>query len=289
MSGRRRLDLLVRSLGLGRVGSSAPFNLAGENLSLWIRGDDATGTTSTLSWPGRSSAGVSSFAAPFDHDSGFGNQVVRPGTALDSQVTVEWPSAASFPRLQSTTRTRIDFLGQGNNVGASYTLAAVVQPLSSNANGLASGKVNDANPALLADLSSYARIGAIQSASGVAKVGVYHFDGPGAVGDGCAPVTWPGGFGAWGLLWVSFAYVSGSSGTVAIRINASDMLSQSIPVMRGTTASDGNTISGATGGGTYAAGFRLAEMAVWPGVALSSSQISARESYFRARYPSLGI
>lgn len=288
MSSRRRLDLLLRGLGLQRPGSTPVFAPSGDNLSAWLIGDEVTGTGATLAWPGLSSAGNSGFEV-FDHDSGYDDEVIQPGTALDSKVTVEWPTSGTYPLLRSTTKTRTGFLGGGNNTGASYTIAAVVNPLASNQNGLTSGKVNANNPALFADSSSYARIGAIQNASGVAKVGVYHFDGVGATGDGCTPVTWPGGFGAWGLLWIVFTYVSGTTGTLAIRINATDLLSTTVPVLRGTTAADSDTVIGATGGGANAAAFRLAEMMVWPGQAFNSSQLAAKESYFRARYPSLGI
>lgn len=166
-------------------------------------------------------------------------------------------------------------------------MGAVVQLLASNVNGLTSGKTSMANPALLADAGSYVRIGTMHS---TAAIGVCHLDGvSGPTTEGITPVAWPGGFGAWGLLWIVFDYVSGTTGTLSVRINGVDVASETLRVSRGSLGVDTAAAMGATGGGTNVAAFRLAEFMVYPGQAFNSAALAAKETYFAARYPSLGV
>lgn len=274
------------AFGKGFGGAPPPvYDPATANLSVWQRGDGVSGSGATLSWAGRASAG-SSASSTFVHSATYDNEVIASGTTLDSKPTVEWPVAGNYPLLDCSRAPRTALLGQGDNTGASYTVAAVIQPLASNTNNLTSTKTNDMNPALLQDTGGYVRIGTIHS---TAKIGVYHLDGVSSVSEGIPPVAWPGGFGAWGLLWITFAYTSGTTGTISVRINGVDQLSQSLRVLRGAIGADGTTVSGAGGGGAYDGAYRLAELLVYPGQSFSSAQLATMESYFRARYPSLGL
>ena len=255
------------------------------NLSVWLRGEGVTGTGATLSWAGELSTGISA-GSTFDHTATYGDEVIASGTTLDTRATVEWPTAGSYPQLVCAEAFRTGLLGSGDNVGASYTIGAVLQPLASNANGLSGGDTTANNASLLQDTGSYGRLATIHSD---AKIGVYHYDGVGAVGEGIPPVAWPGGFGAWGMLWIVFDYVSGTTGTLRMRINGTDVATETLRVLRGAVGLDGTTTSGASGGGTYAAAYRLAELLVYPGQAFTGSQLASKETYFADRYPSLGL
>lgn len=271
------------AFGLPPGGSS--YDPGTSNLSVWLRGDGVTGTGATLSWAGRASSGTSS-GTTFLHTGTYDDEVISSSTQLDAKATVEWPVAGSYPQLVCSEAFRTGLLGQGDDAGASYTVGAVIQPLASNANGLSGGDTTASNAALLQDTGSYGRIASIHSD---AKIGVYHYDGVGAVGEGIPPVAWPGGFGAWGLLWIVFDYVSGTTGTLRMRINGSDVATETLRVLRGSTGLDGTTTSGASGGGAHAAAFRLAELLVYPGQAFTGLQLATKETYFAARYPSLGL
>ena len=266
-----------------KSGAAATHDPATDNLSLWLRSDSVTGTTSTLSWASKASAGSSGSAAPMDHSPGYDDLVAQPSTALDGYDSVLW--SGLYPLLLSTDPMRA-MLGAGDSTPASYTVAYVVQPLASNSYALdGGGKTDWGNPGFLAAADA-APSHAIMSDGGTAKFGVHHYNADTVTSDGTTPVTWPGGFGAWGLLWVSYT----SGGNIRIRINGSDLLDAAIATSQGPSAGDYPAYMGSLGGGAYVAEFRLVEVQVFPGQALTGAALTTREAgYFATRYPSLGL
>lgn len=263
--------------------AAAVHNPATDNLSLWLRTDSVTGTTSTLSWASKASAGTSGSASAMVHDTGYGDTVEQPSTSLSGYASVLWTGA--YPALSTANLTRA-LLGAGDSTPASYTAAYVMQPVASNQYVLdGGGKVDVGNPGVFADLyGNFAHV--IMSDGGTCKVGVHHANADAATAGGTTPATWPGGFGAWGLMWVSYT----SGGNVRIRINATNLVDEAIVTNQGSTATDPAAWMGSLAGGAAVPEFRLVEMMLWPGQALSAGQISTREQgYFRTRYPALGL
>jgi hypothetical protein len=257
---------------------------ATDNLSLWLRSPDSVaGTLGTLSWSSKASAGTSGAAAAFNHNLGYGDLVSQPSTALDGFTSVLWPGAN--PLLESIDKVRA-LLGAGDSVAASYTAMYVIQPLASNTYGLTGGgKTAMTNPTVFGDPAGHVTH-AIMSDAGTCKVGVHHYNEDLATGDGTTPVAWPGGFGAWGLLVITYT----SGGNVKIRINGVDLVNESVPANKGPSAADAIAYMGTLGGGAYVPSFRLAEVMLFPGQALSGAQVALREQgYFKTRYPSLGL
>lgn len=265
------------------AGAPASHDPATDNLSLWLRTDTLSGTGITFAWSSKASAGTSGVAATFNHSTGYGDLVEQPSTSLDGYASALWTGAS--PMIESLDLTRA-LLGAGDSVGASYTVAYVVQPLASNTYGLTGGgKTDAANPTIFGSPTS-AVVHAIMSDAGTCKVGVHHIDEDLASGDGTTPVVWPGGFGTWGLMWV--VYTSG--GNAKVRVQETDLVDELIPAAKGPAASDYVAYFGTLGGGAYAPSFRLAEMMIYPGQALSGAQMITREQgYFKTRYPSLGL
>ena len=283
MSGRRRVDLrLGLSLQRGSA-AAAPHDPATDNLSLWLRTDSVSGTGATLAWASKASAGSSGGAAAMNHNTGYGDTVEQPSTTLDGHASVLW--AGANPLLESVDLVR-GLLGGGDSVGASYTAAYVIQPLASNTFGLTGGgKTGMTNPTVFGDPAGHVTH-AIMSDAATCKFGVHHYDEDLASGDGTTPVVWPGGFTAWGLAWV----IHTTGGTTKVRIQKADLSTDTIPSPKGPSAGDAIAYMGALGGGAYVPSFRLTELMLWPGQALSPAQIVAREQgYFKTRYPTLGL
>lgn len=263
--------------------SAASHDPATDNLSLWLRTDSVTGTGATLSWASKASAGTSGSAAPMVHDTAYGDTVEQPSTSLDGYASVLWTGA--YPLLTTTDLTRA-LLGAGNSTPASYTAAYVIQPVSSNTYAVdGGGKVDVGNPTLFGDqFGAFAH--AIMSDAGTCKVGVHHANEDAVTAGGTTPYAWPGGFGAWGLMVVSYT----SGGNVLIRINGSSVVNEAIVANQGPTGTDSVAWSGSTGGGANVPSFRMVEMMLFPGQALSAGQIATREQgYFKTRYPTLGL
>jgi hypothetical protein len=176
-------------------------------------------------------------------------------------------------------------LGAGDSTPASYTAAYVMRPLTSNAYTLSGGKVDWGNPGVFASAGGNLTH-VIMSDAGTCKVGVHHRNEDTATGGGSSPATWPGGFGAWGLMWVSYT----SGGNVRVRINGTNLTDDTIVTNQGPTWSDAITHMGTMGGGAFVATFELVELMIFPGQALSAGQMATREAgYFDPRYPSLGL
>jgi hypothetical protein len=256
---------------------------ATDNLSVWLRTDSVSGSGITLAWASKASAGTSGAAAAYNHNTGYGDTVTQPSTALDGYDSVVW--TAPYPLLESIDRVRA-LLGAGDSTPASYTVAYVVQPVSSGTYGLdGGGKVAATNPTIWGDPYGYLTH-AIMNDAGTCKVGVHHQNEDAVTDGGTTPAVWPGGFGAWGLMWVSYT----SGGNVRIRINGVDLVDETIVANQGPAVSDQIVYMGTLGGGAYAGEFRLVEMMVFPGQALTGAALTLREQgYFKTRYPSLGL
>lgn len=275
-------NMLLATMPLG--GGAAPaWDPATDNLSLWLRTDSVTGTTSTLSWASKASAGASGSAAACNHSTGYGDTVEQPSTSLDGLASVIWTGA--YPLLESTDKVRA-LLGAGDSTPASYTVAYVIQPLASNTYGLdGGGKVAATNPTIWGDPYGYLTH-AIMSDGGTCRVGVHHQNEDAVTDGGTTPATWPGGFGAWGLMWVSYT----SGGNVRVRVNGTNLTDEAIVTNQGPTGTDQIVYMGTLGGGAYVPEFRMVEMMIWPGQALTGTSLTDREAgYFATRYPSLGL
>jgi hypothetical protein len=275
-------NMLLATMPLGAGGAPA-HDPATDNLSVWLRSDSVSGTGATLAWASKASAGSSGSAAAYNHNTGYGDTVTQPSTALDGHDSVLW--GAPYPLLESVDHVR-GLLGAGDSTPASYTVAYVVQPVSSNTYGLdGGGKVAATNPTIFGDPYGYLTH-AIMSDAGTCKVGVHHQNEDAATDGGTTPATWPGGFGAWGLMWVSYT----SGGNVRIRINGVDLVDEAIVTNQGPTGTDQVVYMGTLGGGGYVAEFRLVELMIFPGQALTGAALTTREAgYFATRYPSLGL
>lgn len=265
-----------------RSSAAASHDPATDTLSVWLRSSELTGTGLTLDWPGKASAGTSAtngFATDATGD------VSQPSTSLDSNASVLWSGAA--PRLVSSALTRTTILGGGDSVGASYTVAYVLQPVSASAQFVDGGGLyTTTNAEIFGDRSGGWLRHIVSSDAGTCKVGAYHYEDGLGYG-GTTPMTWPGGFGTWGLLWMVYTL----SSTLKIRIktvgNVAAETTHAIPVPLGSAASD---IAAEIGEPTLIHGMRMVEMMAFPGQALSAGQISTREQgYFKARYPTLGL
>lgn len=263
--------------------AAAAHDPATDNMSLWLRTDSVTGTTSTLSWASKASAGSSGSAAAMVHNTSYGDTVEQPSTSLDGYASVLWTGA--YPALNSTDLTRA-ILGAGDSTPASYTVAYVIQPVASNQYVVdGGGKVDVGNPCAFADTNgNLAHV--IMSDAGTCKVGVHHTNEDAVTFGGTTPATWPGGFGAWGLMWVSYT----SGGNVRIRINGTDLVDEAIVTNQGPAGTDLGTWMGSLGGGAAVPEFRMVEMMIFPGQALMGASLTTREQgYFKTRYPSLGL
>lgn len=265
------------------VKSGAAHDPATDSLALWLRTDSVTGTTSTLSWASKASAGGSGSADPMVHSTLYGDTVEQPSTSLDGFASVLWTGA--YPLLESIDLTRT-LLGAGDSTPASYTAAYVVQPVASNQYVLdGGGKVDVGNPAFFGDTNGrLAHV--VMSDAGTCKVGVIHYNEDTATSGGTTPAVWPGGFGAWGLLWVSYT----SGGNVRVRINGTDLTDEAIVTNQGPSGSDLPAVMGSMGGGAAVPEFRCVEVMLWAGQALTGVALTTREQgYFKTRYPSLGL
>ena len=270
------------------INSSAGVWLpASDALSSWLRPELLSGTGATLLWPGETSAGTSA-AQDFAHCTV--DEVEQPSTALDGIVSAYWHTTAGMPQLDTSASGKIlrtDFLGQGDEIGASYTCAYVIQPLSSTRFNVPLGLTGLSNPSVLGENGAYLSH-ALMDDAGTCKVGVGHYDWTLAANTGSVPLVWPGGFGVWGLMWV--VYTLGTS-TVKVRIktagNAAIEQSDVVAIPRIPTAFQSRAIIGSTGGGVLE--MRMCEMMTWAGQALSPAEIATREAYFKSRYPSLGL
>lgn len=286
MSGRRRVDLRL-GLSLQRGGAASPppasHDPATDNMSLWLRTDSVSGTGATLAWASKASAGASGSAAAFNHNTGYGDTVEQPSTALNGYASVYW--AGAYPVLESTDTTRAK-LGAGDSTPASYTAAYVMQPLASSGYALdGGGKVDVGNPGVFGAADS-GLVHAIMSDAGTCKVGVHHTNEDAVTAGGTTPATWPGGFGAWGLMWVSYT----SGGNVRIRINGVDLVNEAIVANQGPAGTDQIIYMGTLGGGAYVPEMRVVEVMIFPGQALDAAAMAAREDgYFATRYPLLGL
>lgn len=264
--------------------AAAAHDPATDNLSLWLRTDSVSGTGATLAWASKASAGSSGSAAPMLHETSYGDTVEQPSTALDGHDSVLW--TGTYPLLTSADYLRTALLGAGDSTPASYTAAYVVQLLASNTYAITGGgKVDVGNPTLLGNYyGEFAH--AIMSDGGTAKFGVYHYNQDTATGGGTTPFAWPGGFGGWGLAWVSYT----SGGNVRVRVNGVDMVDESIVPFQGPTGTDYTAYMGSMSGGSAAPEFRMVEAMVFPGQALSTPDMVTREQgYFKTRYPTLGL
>lgn len=275
-------NMLLATMPLG--GGAAPaWDPATDNLSLWLRTDSVTGTASTLSWASKASAGTSGAAAALNHNTGYGDTVLQPSTAINGHSSVLWD--APYPLLESVDKVRA-LLGAGDSTPASYTVAYVIRPLTSGTYGLdGGGKVSAANPTVWGDPYGYLNH-AIMDDDDTCKVGVHHQNEDAVTDGGTTPATWPGGFGAWGLMWVSYT----SGGNVRIRINGVDLVDETIVTNQGPAVTDQISYMGTLGGGAYVATFELVELMIFPGQALAGAALTLREQgYFKTRYPSLGL
>jgi hypothetical protein len=237
-------------------------------------------------WPGTASAGTSAAHSLVAAAAGY-NYDVAPGGTIDGLAAVEWPSAAPYPLAVGATPHRTTLLGGGDSVEASYTIACVVQPLGSNTNAVSGGgKVTTANGCIFSDGHSYQGI-YLLSDGGTAKFGVAHATSTPSE-DGTVPITWPGGFNTWGLLFVSYDHVAS---TITIRVNGTTVHTAAIGDVVGPAAADTiGSLAGATGGGAGSAKMRMQELAIWPGVAKTVVEMQAIEAdYFADRFPSLGL
>lgn len=286
---------LIRSSGV-----AAPFDPATDNLSLWLRSDDAVngaGTYPNFRWPGRAAAsssapsGASSTAKGFVPRPGYADSVFRQSTVqLDSQDTVEWPTAAPYPAVYDEDNLgRVDYFGPyvahpsapATFDTSSYTIGLALQPLASNTNGQSGGNVTYANAAIIGGMSEYLSVLLLDD-GGTAKFGITHYD---AVASALRPspvFTWPGGFGAWGLLWISY---EATTETLIVRVNGTTLYSGTLARTR-QASFPGRVIIGCSDGGTNKAKFRLAEC-MFANQSRPALDLQTRETYFHARYPSL--
>lgn len=264
------------------AGGVAPLHdLSTDNLGLWLRGPSLTGTLTTLNWPGTASAG-SSASHSMAHDPGYDDLVDTVSADIDSRKVARWNTADPYPRLVSAANLRDDLLGATANTQHSYTVAAVVSLLSSSSGNLSTGKVNSMNPCLLTD-GSYCGI-TVLSVGGNPRIGVFHFDANLATEDGTTPIVWAPGWNAYAIMWVRYDAVSG---LCKVRIDGSDVYSATLGYSRGAAGAGGVAFMGATGGGAYTLGMKVAELLTWPGQSLSDSELLAREAALLAVYPSL--
>lgn len=264
------------------------FNPSTDTLSLWLRSPDAelTGDLTTLAWGSRASAGASGSASVGHYGT---DAVTQPGTSFNGFSTVHFPSTDA--QLSSAQNAHTTLLGCGDDVGANYTVAYVVQPLSSGAHVVDGGGLYTyANAMLLGDFGGY--MGHVLSSDGgTAKIGALHWDSAlGIAGSyGTTPFTWPGGFGKWGLVWFIYT-LSGTSMKMRVKTAGAAVSesTQTLNALKFAAASASVAIlNGGTGAGLT---MRIAEVMIWPGQALTGAQITAREQgYFRSRYPTLGL
>lgn len=258
------------------------YDLSQDTLSVWLRDEGITGDLATLNWAGRASAG-SSATHNFESYPAYDDEVTVQSAALDTYDSVLWPPSGNYPRLTSGFLVK-ELLGAVDDVAHSYTVAMVVRPLAANSGDTSGGRVTGANPSLFDGLGGYFSI-PLLDIGGDPHVGVYHYDvGLGA--EGTVPVAWPGGWGEYGLLWVAYDH---STSTVTIRINGAVAHTSALNPTRGAVALGGVAGMGATGGGSYELAMEVAELVVWPGVALTGAAAESRETYFADRYASLPL
>lgn len=267
-------------------GTTAPpiFDLATDNLSMWLRSEGITGDLTTLVWNGTASAGTSATHA-LDHYPGFGDEVTVEPLAIDGKTAVVFPGAGLSPRLTSVYPVRDDILGALDYAGHSYTLAIVLSPESSSAGSAPGGFVDNQNPSIFdGEGQGYFAL-PLLDVGGDPKVGVYHLDAN-TVAGGTPPVSWAPGWGSFGLLWVRYDHLTQ---TVRLRINGSNVHTGSLVLSLGASGAGGAAGAGTAGGGTFTLGLRIAELAAWPAQSLSDPQVIERETYFASRFPSLGL
>ncbi|MBL0198588.1 MAG: hypothetical protein IPQ09_31090 [Myxococcales bacterium] len=110
-------------------------------------------------------------------------------------------------------------LGAGDSTAASYTAAYVVQPISANVFGVdGGGKTTGLNSTIWGDAEGKL-VHAFMDDGGTCKFGVHHTNADASTEGGTTPVVWPGGWGAWGLVWMSYT----NGGNVRVRINGSNV------------------------------------------------------------------
>lgn len=267
---------------LSRTGGAAPLHdLTTDNLSLWLRGPSITGSLTTLAWPGTASAG-SSASHNMSHDAGYDDLVDTVSADIDSRKVARWKTADPYPRLTSNALMRDDLLGATANTQHSYTIAAVVSLLSSSSGNLTGGKVNSMNPCLITDGSYFGL--PVLDVGGSPKIGVFHYDATAATEDGTTPIDWTPGWNAYALMWVRYNH---SSGVCKVRVDGADVYSATLGYSRGAAGAGGLASMGATGGGAYTLGMKVAEVLAWPGQNLTDPELLAREAALLAVYPSL--
>ena len=264
------------------VGAPPAHDLADDNLSLWLRSDGITGTGPTFNWAGEASTGSSASHSLSSYPA-YDDEVESAAGAFDSFAAAVWPNSGNYPKISSSTDVK-ELLGAVDNVAHSYTVAVVLQPVSSSSGDLSLGRVTVNNPSIFDGLGSYFAI-VLLDIGGAPFVGVYHYDvdlGP----EGTVPVAWTPGWGGWGLLLVSY---NSTTSTITIRINGSVVHTGTLNPTRGVVALGGVACMGATGGGAYKLAMQSTEVAVWPDQCLDGASAELRETYFADRYPSLGM
>ena len=267
-------------------GTTAPpiFNLATDNLSMWLRSESITGDLTTLVWNGTASAGTSG-SHSLTHDAVYGDQVTVAAAVLDGKSAVVYPGAAAYPRLTSSYSVRDDVLGAVEYEGHSYTLAIVLAPDSSSTGSAPGGFVDNQNPSIFdGEGAGYFSI-PLLDIGGAPKVGVYHLDVD-TVPGGTPPIAWSPGWGGFGLLWVRYDHLTQ---TVRVRVNGVDVYTGSLVLSKGAGGAGGVAGGGTTGAGSFPLGLRVVELVAWPSQSLSGPEVTERETYFASRFPSLGL
>lgn len=258
--------------------------LSTETLGGYWDADDATYTappgSAGVSWPGRASAGNSGLRTYVDAGVGY-LPAPRQGTPLGSRSVMEFRSADPYPALKSSPSFGCgELLGLVNTATPrSFTLAAVVQPLSGGVLKKTGAKVSASNPnifgvAALAGLF-YGTDG------GVCKVGFVAYDDWSAFAyDGTTPIVWPGGYGAFGGI---IAVCDGTANTVTIYINGNANAPQTVNLHR---AANGVAEIGTIGGGTYSSHMGLRELYAFPR-ALTAADAARLYKRMKTTNPSL--
>ena len=294
--------------------SSAPVSLEYVNLiwdpalasdvTAWWLAEDADNSGQAavpfnlFEWPARETVAGSSpdivLARRVDADWGdLVHRDVGAPSGPDGSPAVVWdgvyPSVTEISAGPSY-RNQVDWFGPYVSIAGedtySYTIAMVLKPIATSN----SDTLQPSNGALVGGwgptIAAYWRahpqhqIQLIQIA-GEPHVGVLHARESANDHSVSSPVLWPGGWGSWGLLVVTY---DAESTELNMRINGVDNVQYLGRPTRTTT--DGRTIIGCTNNGSPRSEFALSEL-MFCNTAWSPAELAARQLRFEVLYPSL--
>ena len=236
--------------------------LSTQVLGGYFDADDATYTappgSAGVAWAGRASAGNSGSRAYVDAGAGY-LPSPKQGTAYGGHAVMEFQSADPYPALKSSPSWGCaELLSLVNTSTAkSFTLAAVMKPLSGGTLNKTGAKVSASNP----NIFGVAALAGLfyGTEAGVCKVGfVTYDDWFNFAYDGTTPIVWPGSYGTWGSI---IAVCDGTSNTVTIYINGTANTPQTVYLHR---TANGVAEIGTIGGGTYPTHVALRELYAFP-------------------------